>query len=80
MTARLPEKHCCRCNGTDDLILGDSPLPVCRGCVELLGGIADDPAQGSERLLATLMELHADVVRLARTASEPHELVWEWVA
>lgn len=80
MTARLPETVCCRCRGTSDLIRGDSPLPVCRACVDLLAGIVADPKSCSDRMLSTLLELHSDVVRLARSATGDHDLVWEWVA
>jgi hypothetical protein len=71
---------CQRCRGTDRLITGDGPILVCRDCVELLGNVVSKPWECSERLLGELLELHSGSVKLARTASPPHELVWEWVA
>lgn len=79
MTAALPKAACIRCTGTDDLILGDAPFPVCNGCVELLTEAADKPYACSERLLTALLSQHPEV-KLARTADAGHELVWEWVA
>jgi hypothetical protein len=78
MTATLPQSKCARCNGHDDLVRGDGPTVVCNACIELLGNVVARPWECSERLLGTLLEIHADAVRLARTATAPYELVWEW--
>lgn len=78
MTNALPISRCIRCTGTDDLVIGDGPV-VCNGCVELLTDAAANPYACSERLLTALLQEHP-AVKLARTANEPHELVWEWVA
>lgn len=81
MTTPLPLTKCARCNGLDDLVVGDGPVIVCNGCIDLVGDLISDPlAPCHERLLGTLLEMHANAVRLARTATPPHDLVWEWVA
>ena len=74
----LAVNTCIRCRGLDNLITGDGPIIVCRDCVERLGNVVSKPWECSSRLLGTLLEQHADIVKLARTASPPHELVWEW--
>lgn len=73
---------CCqRCTGTDHLVSGDGPL-VCRPCVDLLGSIAADPSRADEHILTAVLELHGDVVHLARVPAiargQTAGLAWVW--
>lgn len=75
--------RCVRCAGTEDLIEGDSAI-VCKDCVRVLGGIANDPSDSDQRILTELLRRHGDVVALRRSqdvrgkAAVP--LRWEWTA
>ena len=70
--------RCIRCTGTDDLVVGDGAV-VCNGCIEILTKAADAPYAASERILTAILQTNP-YVKLARTADESHELVWEWMA
>lgn len=86
MTAPIPTvapfvPHCVRCDGTTDLIEGDSAI-VCRECVSMLGEIAGNPGIADNRILTALKEKHGDVVTLRRSPDSrgqptgPHQWVW----
>ena len=68
--------RCRLCRGTTDLILGDGPI-VCAPCVWMMGRIAREPETATDRMLAALDELHADVLTLIR---KDDVLAWRWTA
>jgi hypothetical protein len=75
-TYPMAASRCERCNGKRHLVEGDGPT-VCLECIDLLGGIAADPMNGSRTLREAMVELHGDIVRLGE--SDGGVQAWEWV-